>query len=114
MTKEILYFGHYFDIDGNFIAKWGTTNDMERRAKEHTRNYHKTPNYPMPLEDEFIVDFTIPMSKYNTLRYEDRVKTMWKEMGIGKYIRNDRFLLDEIPTEISITIRKEYIFKVVL
>ena len=36
--KEYLYVGHYIDKDGNYILKVGTTNDLERRRKEHNRN----------------------------------------------------------------------------
>lgn len=29
--KEYLYVGHYFDVEGNYILKIGTTNDLVRR-----------------------------------------------------------------------------------
>ena len=32
----------------------------------------------------------------------------WQEMGIGEYVRNDRFILHEIPPQVEITIRKTY------
>ena len=35
--KEFLYVGHYIDIDGNYILKIGTTNDLKRRQTEHTQ-----------------------------------------------------------------------------
>ena len=39
MEKEFLYVGHYVDTEGKYILKIGTTNDLARRAQEHTRNY---------------------------------------------------------------------------
>ena len=106
--KEFLYVGHYVDIDGNYILKVGTTNNLERRRKEHTRNYHKTPNHPMPLEDEFLYDWSIKLSKYNTLRFEDETKAKWIAEEIGEYIRNDRFVCKEKPDSVNIFIRKTY------
>ena len=106
--KEFLYVGHYVDIDGNYILKVGTTNNLERRRKEHTRNYHKTPNHPMPLEDEFLYDWSIKLSKYNTLRFEDETKAKWIAEEIGEYIRNDRFVCKEKPESVNIFIRKNY------
>ena len=108
MCKEYLYVGHYIDLDGNYILKVGTTNDLNRRQKEHTRNYRKTPNYPMPQESEFVYDWHISLSKYNTLRYEDKTKAQWKEENIGEFVRNDRFKCAEKPNAVSITIRKTY------
>ena len=108
-VKEYLYVGHYVDVYGNYILKVGTTNDLERRRKEHTRNYHKTPHCPLPLESEFVYDWFIELSKYNTLRFEDRTKAIWKELGFGEYIRNDRFNCgDNKPEFVEITIRKTY------
>ena len=106
--KEFLYVGHYVDTDGNYILKVGTTNNLERRRKEHTLNYHKTPNHPMPLEDEFLYDWSIKLSKYNTLRFEDETKAKWIAEEIGEYIRNDRFVCKEKPESVNIFIRKNY------
>lgn len=110
LNKEYLYVGHYIDDEGNYILKVGTTNDLERRRKEHTRNYHKTPNYPMPLDTEFEYDWHIALSKYNTLRYEDKTKARWQEDNIGEYVRNDRFMCGaDKPEYVEITIRKTYV-----
>ena len=54
--KEFLYVGHYIDKDGNYILKIGTTNDLQRRAAEHTRNYHKAKEHKMPAGDKFQYD----------------------------------------------------------
>lgn len=108
MEKEFLYVGHYVDVDGNYVLKVGTTNNLERRRKEHTRNYLNTPHSQMPLDEEFTYDWYLPLSKYNTLRFEDRTKEKWKEENFGRYIRNDRFVCEEKPTKVEITIRKTY------
>lgn len=106
--KEYLYVGHYTDKNGNYILKVGTTNDLERRRKEHTRNYRKSPAYTMPNDSEFQYDFSLPLSKYNTLRFEDRTRQAWKEKEIGEFVRNDRFCCKRKPKKVEITIRKTY------
>lgn len=108
MEKEFLYVGHYIDINGNYILKIGTTNDLDRRAQEHTRNYRRTKNCTMPKDSKFIYDWSIPLSKYNTFRYEDNNRTAWKEMGIGEFVRNDRFNCGQKPDKITVKIRKTY------
>ena len=106
--KEFLYVGHYVDSDGHYMLKIGTTNDLERRRKEHTRNYRRSPTYTMPIDQEFSYDWHIKLSKYNTLRYEDRNRSRWKEMNIGEYVRNDRFCCADKPATVSVSIRKTY------
>ena len=88
--------------------KIGTTNDLDRRAAEHTRNYKKTREFTMPQDSKFEYDWHIKLSKYNTLRYEDINRALWQNMGIGQFIRNDRFFCAEKPEVITITIRKTY------
>jgi hypothetical protein len=107
-AKEFLYVGHYFDILGRFVLKIGTTNDLKRRAKEHTRNYQKSPNYTMPKGSQFEYDWYLPLSKYNTLRYEDKNRKIWQEMGIGEFVRNDRFVCAIKPAFVEIAIKKTY------
>ena len=51
--KEFLYVGYYFDENGEFILKIGTTNDLERRKAEHTRNYRKSPEHRLPKDAVF-------------------------------------------------------------
>ena len=108
MEKEFLYVGFYRDIDDNYILKIGTTNDLARRATEHTRNYRRAKRYTMPAEATFQYLWHRPLSKYNTLRYEDSNRALWQEMNIGEFIRNDRFLLVEKPEKIVVKIRKCY------
>lgn len=108
MDKEYLYVGHYTDTQGRYILKIGTTNDLKRRAQEHTRNYHRAPEYTLPPDGHFEYDWSIPLSKYNTLRYEDNNRAKLQEEAIGEYVRNDRFCCVQRPTSITIRIRKEY------
>lgn len=107
-AKEYLYVGHYVDVNGNFMLKIGTTNDLKRRKQEHTRNYRRAKLYTMPKDQEFVYDKTIKLSKYNTLRYEDRTRKAWKEAEIGDFVRNDRFCCVVKPKKVYVTIRKTY------
>ena len=107
-AKEFLYVGHYVDTKGRYILKIGTTNNLDRRAKEHTRNYRKAPDYTMPETEIFRYDWWLPLSKYNTLRYEDLNRAIWQELGIGRFIRNDRFYVTDKPDMVAVTIRKTY------
>ena len=113
IDKEWLYVGHYIDINGNYILKVGTTNDLKRRRTEHTRNYKKSPNYTMPADGTFEYDFYIPLSKYNTLRYEDKNRALWQEQNIGEFVRNDRFFCETKPNFVEIRIKKTYIVQLV-
>lgn len=106
--KEYLYVGHYYDVENRYILKIGTTNELERRRKEHTRNYRKAEAYRLPKGQEFIYDWHIKLSKYNTLRFEDRTRQAWQEQHIGEFVRNDRFLCPVKPEKVEVTIRKTY------
>ena len=109
MEKEFLYVGHYTDTDGNYILKIGTTNDLKRRAQEHTRNYRKSLEHTMPPNGQFQYDWSLPLSKYNTLRYEDNNREAWKSAGVGEFIRNDIFVCGQAkPASVQVTIRKTY------
>lgn len=107
-NKEFLYVGHYTDVNGLYILKIGTTNNLKRRQTEHTRNYKKSPHHPMPQDAQFEYDWTLPLSKYNTLRFEDRNKEKWQNENVGEYIRNDRFVCETKPDFVEIEIRKKY------
>ena len=109
MEKEFLYVGHYTDTDGKYILKIGTTNNLERRAKEHTRNYRRAKKYTMRKEQKFEYDWHLPLSKYNTLRYEDSNRKEWIERAVGEFVRNDRFVCEEKPVQVIVQIRKEYV-----
>ena len=62
----------------------------------------------MPTDSEFQYDFSLPLSKYNTLRFEDRTREAWKKKEIGEFVRNDRFCCKRKPKKVEITIRKTY------
>jgi hypothetical protein len=106
--KEFLYVGKYIDINGNCLIKIGTTNDLNRRRYEHNTNYRRAKNHTMPKDQSFEYIWTHKLSKYNTLRYEDRNRQAWQEMGIGEFVRNDRFVIAEEVAEVEIKIRKIY------
>lgn len=103
-----MYVGHYIDTKGRKLLKIGTTNDLARRAQEHTRNYRVSKQFTMPQSGAFIYDWHLPLSKYNTLRYEDLNRERLKAANIGRFIRNDRFLCEQPIEEITITIRRSY------
>jgi hypothetical protein len=108
MKKEYLYVGRYYDTDRNYILTIGTTDDLKRRAYEHNHNYRKAKTHTMPRDEKFEYIWTLPLSKYNTLRYEDKNRQDWQEKGIGEFVRNDRFIVAEGLAEVEITIRKTY------
>jgi hypothetical protein len=106
--KEFLYVGHYIDTDSNYILKIGTTKNLERRQKEHTRNYKKAGAHQMQADGKFEYDWTLPLSPLNTLRYERLNIERMKRISLGQYVRNDRFQMKEKPSKVTIQIRKEY------
>jgi predicted GIY-YIG superfamily endonuclease len=108
MEKEFLYVGHYVDVEGKFILKIGTTNDLKRRAQEHTRNYRRAKTHTMPATEIFHYDWVRPLSKYNTVRYEDKNRQAWQDLGLWEFIRNDRFYCPRKPDTVEITIKKTY------
>lgn len=108
LEKEYLYIGHYTDINGNYMLKIGTTNNLKRRATEHTRNYRRAKKYQMPENGKFEYDWSLPLSKYNTLRYEDNNRKKFQNEGVGIFVNNDRFCCAEKPSQIVVKIRKEY------
>jgi len=107
-NKEYLYVGRYYDTDRNYILKIGTTDDLKRRAYEHNYNYRKAKTHTMPRDEKFEYIWTLPLSKYNTLRFEDRNRQRWIDENFGDFIRNDRFVFAEKPARAIIKIRKEY------
>lgn len=107
-NKEFLYVGYYVDQDGNKILKIGTTKDLKERRYEHHTNYRRAKKHTLPKENTFEYLWHLPLSKYNTLRYEDRNRENWKNLGIGEFVRNDRFILCEGVTAVPVTIRKTY------
>ena len=106
--KEFLYVGYYKDVESRIMLKIGTTNDLKRRQAEHTRNYKKAKNYTMPTDEIFHYLWTLPLSKYNTLRYEDKNRQRWIDASIGDFVRNDRFVIPPTLAEVTVIIRKCY------
>lgn len=111
--KEYFYVGYYVDIDGKFVLKIGTTNDLKRRQTEHNRNYHRAKTHTLPSESSFLYLWYIALSKYNTLRIEDRTRAELIAQGIGEFVRNDRFVFDTPPDFVEIHIRKTYKISIV-
>ena len=84
MVKEYLYVGHYIDKNGFYILKIGTTNDLKRRAQEHTRNYKKSLISQCPL---MVLLFTIGGVRYrNTILFDTRTETA--QNGLRKMSEN--------------------------
>lgn len=106
--KEYLYIGYYVDTNGKYILKIGTTNDLKRRQAEHTRNYKRAKTHTLPQDSIFQYIWSLKLSKYNTLRYEDKNRKMWQDLGIGEFVRNDRFILHSPIEFVEIVIRKTY------
>jgi hypothetical protein len=107
-SKEFYYVGHYISKNGEYILKPGTTNDLKRRRLEHNRAYKKTPNYPLADGTTFEYDWYISLSKYNTLRVEDKMKEKFQNEGFGIYVNNDRFVFSKKPEFVEITVKKVY------
>lgn len=110
--KEFLYVGCYLDENDDFILKVGTTNNLERRKAEHTRNYRKADKHKLIGKREFVYLWHLPLSKYNTLRFEDKTRQRWQDEKIGEYVRNDRFVCKQIPERVEVTIRKTYTIEI--
>lgn len=113
-NKYYLYIGHYIDEEGAYILKVGQTNDLHRRKLEHNLKYKKATKHKMPEYNEFHYDWTLPLSKYNSMRFEDKLREQLIKDNIGEYIRNDRFCCGAKTEEIKITltIKKTYTIKV--
>lgn len=62
----------------------------------------------MPTDGAFEYDFSLKLSKYNTLRYEDKTREKWQKEEVGEFVRNDRFFCKKKPRKVTITIRKTY------
>ena len=86
------------------LFKIGTTNNMDRRMKEHKRYYK---------QDVSVLGTITVTSEYTTLRVEKQTKLDWIENHPDwEYLRNDRFIIPEDVKEIEIKVRKTYKFAV--
>lgn len=88
---------------GKKLVKIGTTNDILRRMKEHSKYYNT----------DVVIEWISPAySKWTTLRVEDRMKKFWIEKPFWQWVRNDRFLIPDTVSKITITVRKDYSFEI--
>lgn len=86
-------------IGKKIYPKIGTSCDIMRRMTEHCK-YYQEPIY---------IQWISPaLSKYTTLRIEQRMKKIWKIFDEWEYIKNDRFIIPEDVEKITIKIKKEY------
>ena len=107
--SNYVYVGHYTDIDGNYILKVGTTNNIRRRTCEHTAAYKEKKKYQMPKDGQFVMDWYRPVSYKNSIKTEDRTRQTWKNEGIGQFIPKDRFNCGATPPrQVKVKIRKEW------
>lgn len=89
--------------EGKKLVKIGTTNDILRRMKEHSKYYNT----------DIVIEWISPAySKWTTLRVEDRMKKFWIEKPFWQWVRNDRFLIPDTVSKITITVRKDYSFEI--
>ena len=108
--SNYVYVGHYTDIDGNYILKVGTTNNIKRRTCEHTAAYKEKKKYQMPKDGQFVMDWYRPVSYKNSIKTEDKTRQAWKNEGIGKFIPKDRFNCGATPPrQVKVKIRKEWV-----
>lgn len=84
------------------LFKIGTTNRPIDRMLEHCKYFGK------PI---YILWFSPILSKYTTLRVEDRQKKVWIDGTNWQYINNDRFIIPNEVKEVSIQIKKNYIIQ---
>lgn len=112
-NKEFLYLGYYRAQSGKVILKIGTTSDLKRRATEHTSHYKKILNEPIADNSVFKYLWYARLTRANTLKYEKSNRDSLKiTLKSAKYLKNDRFILSEIPETVEISIRKRYIISV--
>ena len=107
--SNYVYVGHYTDIDGNYILKVGTTNNIRRRTCEHTAAYKEKKKYQMPKDGQFVMDWYRPVSYKNSIKTEDKTRQAWKNEGIGHFIPKDRLNCGAPPPrQDKVNIRKEW------
>ena len=108
-TKDgnYIYFIRLVPICGGIPRyKIGTTNRPLQRLKEHLKNY----------KYEFNIEVLWFSPRYGsvetTTRDERRMIRFWSEFLGWEYIPNDRFILPDDVTEISIRVRKDYFIRI--
>lgn len=112
-NKEFLYLGYYRAASGKVILKIGTTSDLKRRATEHTSHYKKILNEPIAEGEKFNYLWYARLTHENTLKYEKSNRNSLKiALNGARFLKNDRFILENLPETVEITIRKRYIIPV--
>lgn len=108
-SKEYLYLGYYRAQSGKVVLKIGTTSDLKRRAIEHTSHYKKILNEPIAEGEKFNYLWHTRLTHKNTLKYEKSNRNSLKiALKSAKYLKNDRFIMENIPESVEIIIKKRY------
>jgi len=94
----------YFIRIGQDVYKIGTACDVLRRMIQHCKYYEN---------EIYILWISPPLSKYTTLRIEERTKKIWKTFEGWEYKNNDRFIIPDNVKELTIKIKKDYSFSIV-
>ena len=107
MEKSVVYALDFGMFDEFFrIVKVGKSNNLDRRNDEHVKTGNKFIKGKTPT-----VLLSVPVSKYNAERYEDKNRDLWDNMeGFTRAFHcKDTFLVDtRIVSEVSLTIKKTY------
>lgn len=98
MRQDHIYFIRIGAPEDN-LYKIGTTNNLRRRMREHSRNYKK------PIE---VLWVSPAYSKWTTLRVEERTIEQWRTLDGFEYVRNDRFVINPDIRSVTIKVRKEW------
>lgn len=98
-NKDHIYFIRIGAPSDN-LYKIGTTNNIKRRMREHSKNYNA------PIE---VLWVSPPYSKWTTLRVETAMIERWKETEGFEYVRNDRFIINPTIHSVIIKVRKNWV-----
>ena len=90
---------YFIKIGNERLFKIGTTNRPMARMKEHLKYYN---------ENVEILWFSPCYAEFTPIRVERKFIEKYKQNSLFKYVRNDRFIIDESVNEIIITVRKDY------
>jgi predicted GIY-YIG superfamily endonuclease len=108
--KKYLYVLKYLTVNDKIVVKVGTTNNLKRRMYEHNNYYQKkAKNHRMPKGATVELVWAKQFSAENVEKYEEENKEYWRDLGFGDYVKNDRFVFDEMPPYVEIIIKKSYI-----
>lgn len=109
-AKDNFYLGFYVDTIENFVMKFGITNELPRRWREHRKGNPQLKNHPANEDFPFDYVWSIKLSRANAIKLENDFREQAKALGFYKCIQNDRIILEkELPEFIKIKIKKEYV-----